>query len=205
MYIAIWYLSLTYFRGSKALTQVEDGIFRLHTSTCTPGWLEPEADDWDSWGTILLPPHQPTREGLHTLYLSCTPSFANKRFFLETHQEVDLFWALADQTLFLAPFNASCTVLHHNLVSVDWHMSKWTQVWFNDDLFSLEQLLWIRTFLRSEACCKASAYGTYETEHKWKKVILYFITRTIFTPWEFLLSFAYDLIVFPNMLRQSAW
>ena len=131
MYIAIWYLSLTYFRGSKALTQVEDGIFRLHTSTCTPGWLEPEADDWDSWGTILLPPHQPTREGLHTLYLSCTPSFANKRFFLETHQEVDLFWALADQTLFLAPFNASCTILNHNLVSVDWHMSKWTQVWFS--------------------------------------------------------------------------
>lgn len=159
----------------------------IHAHALQADWNQ-EADDRDSWGTILLPPPQPIREGLHTLQLSCTPSFANKSFFLETHQEVYLFWALADQTLFLAPYNASCTVFHHNLVSIGWHMSKWTQVWFSDNLFSLKQLLWIRTFLRSEACCKASAYGICETGHKWKKVILYFITRTIFTPWEFLMS-----------------
>lgn len=153
--------------------------------------------------SCYLLPNQSEKD--YTPCSSCTPSFANKSFFLETHQEVYLFWALADQTLFLAPYNASCTVFHHNLVSVGWHMSKWTQVWFSDNLFSLKQLLWIRTFLRSEACCKASAYGICETGHKWKKVILYFITRTIFTPWEFLMSFACDFFMFPNMLRQLAW
>ena len=73
-----------------------------------------------------------TAESLHcspdsttTLWVGCTPThtfkvWGKKQPFPESYQWFWVFWILCAHSPFLAPCNKHCTLLHHNLVSVNW-------------------------------------------------------------------------------------